>query len=200
MGGLFFAMTLGAAAIAAALLAAWMPSAACRLVRFAAALLAAPALSYGLTPFIPAFQAASPFVLLLAAAPAPAALALAMRNAFGRAPSLLLTVTVLLIAGLSGLAAVTTGLVFPVLLILIMACGAIANSMVRQARGRVALQGVAGSLAFPAGIFAFLHSAGNGQFLLFFACGLLGLALALTRVSSQPVEIVRDLRGGVIAH
>jgi hypothetical protein len=127
-------------------------------------------------------------------------LALAVLRAFSRMPSPLVTTGLLIGAGLAGLLAAVTSFVLPVLLTLAAACVVIAGAMVRRARRRALFQGVVGALAFPAGVFAFLHDAADGRFLLFFACGLLGLVLALARVSHPAVEVVRDLRhGGAIA-
>jgi hypothetical protein len=200
VGNVLFAVILGATAIAATLLAAPLPLAVRRPVRFSTALLTAPAFVYGVMAFAPSFEAVAPAVVLLVAALAPTILALAVLRAIYCAPSPLVTMGLLIGVALAGLLAAVTGFVLLVLLTLAGACVAMAGAMVRRARGRDLLQGAVGVLAFPAGVFAFLHDAGDGRFLLFFACGLLGLALTLARVSHPAVEVVRDLRhGGAIA-
>ena len=198
MSGAIFAVILGASALAAGLLAARARVQARFPIRLAAALLLSLALAYFAAAFAPGLAAAASATALLTSATAPVALVLASLSTLGRAPSRFSAACLLSLAFVAGIAAALTGFAAAAFAPLTLSACAIALMLLRLGRGAGVTQGVVCALAFLPGAFAFM--AGGPQFLLFFAGAVLGLTLALTRVSHKPVEQLRDLRqGGVIA-
>jgi hypothetical protein len=189
---IFFAAILGFSAIAAALLSGASPRAARRYQRLACALFAAPAAALLLAVPVPSFGAAAFAVLLLATGLAPMALALAMQAAFAHPPSHATTALLLLCAFLAGLGAVLSGYALPALVMLVVADLLIAVIALRHTRGLARLEALLAALVFALGAFAAMK---NGlEALLFFAAGLMGIALVLARASGQVVVQARDIR------
>lgn len=189
---IFFAAILGLSAIAAALLAHAAPPPARRYQRLACALFAAPAAALLLSTVMPSFGAAGFAVLLLAAGLAPMALALATQAAFARPPSRATSTILLLCAFLAGLSAVLSGYALPASAMLVVADLLIAGIALRHGRGLARIEALLAAIAFVLGAFAAMK---NGlEALLFFAAGLMGIALALARASGPVVVQTRDLR------
>lgn len=189
---IFFAAILGLAAVAAALLSGSSPRSARPYQRLACALFAAPATTLLLAVPVPSFGAAAFAVLLLATGLAPMALALAMQAAFAQPPSRATTTLLLLCAFLAGLGAILSGYALPALVMLVVADLLIAVMALRHAHGLARLEALLAASVFALGAFAAMK---NGlEALLFFAAGLMGLALALARASGQVVVQARDIR------
>lgn len=192
--GAAFAVVLGFAAAIAAMSAASAPQLERAYLRFAAGLAAALAIAVAAAALMGGSDAGlfADAVTLLVAALASASLALAAAVHFARAPASVSAAAILIVACVAGLAGAATGsalLGLAPLMVSAIAMAALAGRAWRRARKPARLLGLSAA-AILAAAAAYMSGGAEGRtgFVLFFAAGLLGVALAIARASDSAFE------------